>query len=206
MFLILGPTLNLLATFFWESDSQGSTAGTLSALSVACWLIGLLGLYDRLRATAPRYVAVAVPLTVFATLGGISFGVQSVHEALFDVSHARAVELLDQHQFAATTLFWTAGPLFPLVLFALGAVLARLRAAPLPVAALLCLGALAFPLSRITREASIAHVADLLLLLPFLYLGVRALRERARPTSPAVDGDVAAQPPAPVAGGGGRAG
>lgn len=201
MFLILGPTLNLLATFFWQSETQGATAGTLAALSSACWLVGLLGLYDRLRTGAPRYVAVAVPLTVFATLGGISFSVQSIHEELFGVSHARAVELLDQQPFAATTLFWTAGPLFPLVLFALGAALAWLRAAPLPVGVLLCLGALAFPLSRITREVSIAHVADLLLLLPFVYLGVRGLRDRVRSTPPAADDAVAAQQSrAPVTG------
>ena len=176
MFLILGPVLNLIAGFFWESDRQGVTAGTLVALSCACWLIGLIGLYDRLRNTAPRYVAVALPATVFATVGGVAFGVQSIHEGLFDASHATTIELLNAHPFAAWTLYWIGGPLFPLVLFGLGLALARLRAAPLPVGVLLCLGAIAFPLSRVTREASIAHVADLLLLLPFLYLGLRALR------------------------------
>ncbi|MFG3423730.1 hypothetical protein [Micromonospora sp. NPDC047730] len=174
MFLILGATLNLLASFFWEPDSQGVTAGTLVALSCFCWLVGLIGLYDRLRATAPRYVAVALPVTVFAVVGGVAFGVQSIHEGLVDVSHARTVELLNQYPFA-TTLFWIAGPLFPLTLFALGLVLCRTRTAPLPVGVLLCLGAIAFPLSRITREVSIAHVADVLLLLPFLYLGAREL-------------------------------
>ncbi|MBF9127542.1 hypothetical protein I0C86_00805 [Plantactinospora sp. S1510] len=176
MFLILGPVLNLIAGFFWEPDRQGVTAGTLVALSCACWLVGLIGLYDRLRNVAPRYVAVAMPVTVFATVGGVAFGVQSIHEGLFDASHATAVELLNAYPFAAYTLYWIGGPLFPLVLFGLGLMLARLRAAPLPVAVLLCLGAIAFPLSRITREASIAHLADLLLLLPFLYLGLRSRR------------------------------
>ncbi|MFC6021680.1 hypothetical protein ACFP2T_36640 [Plantactinospora solaniradicis] len=175
MFLILGPVLNLIAGFFWESDRQGVTAGTLVALSCACWLVGLIGLYDRLRNIAPRYVAVALPATVFATVGGVAFGVQSIHEGLFDASHATTIELLNAYPFAAWTLYWIGGPLFPLVLFGLGLALARLRAAPLPVGVLLCLGAIAFPLSRITREASIAHVADLLLLLPFLYLGLREL-------------------------------
>ncbi|WP_422773818.1 hypothetical protein ACN28C_13530 [Plantactinospora sp. WMMC1484] len=179
MFLILGPVLNAVASFFWQPDTQGVTAGTLTALSCACWLIGLLALYDQLRAEAPRYVAVALPLTVFATVGGVAFGVQSIHEVLFDASHADTIALLDQHPFAAWALYWVAGPLFPLVLFLLGVALLRLRATPLPVGVLLCLGALAFPLSRISREAAVAHVADLLLLLPFLYLGVRALRGRS---------------------------
>ncbi|WP_199853798.1 hypothetical protein [Plantactinospora sp. BB1] len=187
MFLLLGPLLNFVSGFFWEPDSQGITGGTLAALACACWLVGLIGLYDRLRAAAPRYVAVAMPLTVFAAVGGVAFGVQSIHEGLFDASHASTIELLDQHPLAAWSLYWIAGPLFPLALFALGVALLKLRAAPVPVGVLLCLGALAFPLSRITREPMIAHVADLLLLLPFLYLGVRALTGADRPerSSPA---------------------
>jgi hypothetical protein len=176
MFLILGPALNFLAGFFWEDDRQGITAGTLLALSCACWLIGLLGVYDQMRAVAPRYVSVAVPVAVFAVLGGIAFSIQSVHEGLFDVSHADAVERLVEYPFAANALYWIPGPLFPATLFALGFMLIRLRATPLPVGLLMCLGAIAFPLSRITREVSIAHVADLLLLLPFLYLGIRGIR------------------------------
>ncbi|WP_199736596.1 hypothetical protein [Micromonospora sp. HM5-17] len=176
MFLILGPVLNLLATLFWKSDTQGATAGTLIAISSACWLIGLIGLFDRLRGTAPRYVAAALPVAVFATVGGVSFGVQAIHETLFATTHAHAVDLLNQYPFPAMTLFWTAGPLFPATFFALGLVLTWRRAAPLPVGILLCLGAIAFPLSRITREVSIALAADILLVLPFLYLGIRGLR------------------------------
>ncbi|SIQ13696.1 hypothetical protein [Micromonospora avicenniae] len=191
MFLILGSTLNLLASFFWGPDSQGVTAGTLVALSCFCWLVGLIGLYDRLRATAPRYVAVALPVTVFATVGGVAFGVQSIHEGLFDVSHAQTIDLLNQYPFA-TTLFWIAGPLFPLTLFALGVALGWTRTAPPAVGVLLCLGAIAFPMSRITREVSIAHVADVLLLLPFLYLGARGLWGRSRKSASSAAGDVPA--------------
>ncbi|MFY1687152.1 hypothetical protein [Plantactinospora sp. WMMB782] len=196
MFLILGPLLNLASGFFWEPDRQGVTAGTLVALSCTCWLIGLIGLYGRLRVVAPRYTAVAMPVTVFASVGGVAFGVQSIHEGLFDASHATTIELLDQHPFAAWSLYWIPGPLFPLVVFGLGVLLLRLRAAPLPVGVLLCLGALAFPLSRITREVTIAHLADLLLLLPFLYLGVRALTGRSgSPTGRSAEADREATAP-----------
>jgi hypothetical protein len=174
MFLILGPVLNLLAGFFWEDGRQGITAGTLVVLSTGCWLIGLIKLYERLRDTVPRFVAIALPVAVFGAVGGIAFGIQSIHEGLFDVSHATAIERLNEHPFAAN-LYWIAGPLFPLTLFALGLVLAKVRAAPVAIGLLISLGAIAFPLSRITRDASIAHLADVLLLLPFLYLGVRGL-------------------------------
>ena len=175
MFLILGPALNLLAGFFWQNDTQGVTAGTLIVLSSGCWLIGLIGLFERLRPTAARYVAVALPVTVFGAVGGVAYGVQSIHEGLFAVSHADAVERLGEHPFAAFAVYWTCGPLFPASLFVLGLVMAKVRAAPLPVALMVSVGAVVFPLSRVTREASIAHLADLFLLLPFLYLGVRSI-------------------------------
>ncbi|MFY1672495.1 hypothetical protein ACN27G_21415 [Plantactinospora sp. WMMB334] len=92
--------------------SRWAVAGT-GRRAVDVGIVALTG-----AVTAYR-MAVALPLTVFATVGGVAVGV------------------------------------------------------------LLCLGALAFPLSRISREAAVAHVADLLLLLPFLYLGVRALRGRS---------------------------
>ncbi|MFG2050029.1 hypothetical protein ACGFIW_21690 [Micromonospora sp. NPDC048935] len=177
MFLILGPALNLLAGFFWQNDTQGVTAGTIIVLSTACWLIGLIGLFERLRPRTPKYVAVGLPVTVFGAIGGVAYGVQSIHEGLFAVSHADAVERLGEHPFAAFAVYWTCGPLFPLSLFVLGIVLARVRVAPLPVGIMVSVGAVVFPLSRVTREASVAHLADLFLLLPFLYLGLRSMSQ-----------------------------
>ncbi|MEV4756905.1 hypothetical protein AB0J86_17580 [Micromonospora sp. NPDC049559] len=199
MFLILGPALNLVAGFFWEDDRQGLVSGTLLALSIGAWLVGLAGIYERLRPAAPRYVAVALPLTVFACVGGLAFAIQSVQEVVFDVSHAVAVERLQEHPFAAYPLYWILGPAFPIALFLLGLAVWRLRAAPAWVGLLIALGALAFPLSRITRDANIAHVADVLLLVPFVYLGLRSLR-RSRPPSGASSGPSsgAESRPAPI--------
>ena len=182
MFLILGPVLNLVAGFFWQDGRQGATAGTLIALSTGCWVIGLFGVHQRLRPRAPRLVAATVVLTVFGAVGAVAFAVQAIHEEIFHISHAEAVDRLNEYPIAAD-LYWLCGPLFPLCLAALGLILWRLRAAPLPVYALLIVGSAAFPVSRITRQASIAHVADLLLLIPFLYLGVQQLR--ASRTAPA---------------------
>ncbi|MEU4676524.1 hypothetical protein [Micromonospora sp. NPDC023737] len=49
-------------------------------------------------------------------------------------------------------------------------------------------------MSRINREVSIAHVADVLLLLPFLYLGARewGLWGRSRKSAPSAPGDLPA--------------
>ncbi|MEV4822013.1 hypothetical protein [Micromonospora sp. NPDC049274] len=188
--------MNLLAGFFWQNDTQGVTAGTIIVLSNACWLIGLIGLFERLRPTTPRYVAIGLPVTVFGAIGGVAYGVQSIHEGLFAVSHADAVERLGEHPFAAYAVYWTCGPLFPISLFVLGLVLAKVRVAPLPVGIMVSLGAIVFPLSRITREASIAHLADLFLLLPFLYLGLRSLSQSRVVRGPQRDGADAGRRPA----------
>jgi drug/metabolite transporter (DMT)-like permease len=175
MSLILGPALNLIAGFFWHDGSQGVTGGTLTALSIGCWLLGLIGLYERLRPRSPRYVAVALGISVFGAVGGVAFAVQAIYEQVLGVAHAVAIDRLNEYPLASTSLFWICGPLFPTALAAFGVLLFRLRTAPALVSVLIVLGAAAFPLSRITRQASIAHVADLLLLLPFLYLGVQQL-------------------------------
>ncbi|BAL89451.1 hypothetical protein AMIS_42310 [Actinoplanes missouriensis 431] len=173
IFLILGPALNGAATFFWQPGTQGATGGTLSGLGSAFWLIGLLGVYRQLP---ERHTRALIPLAVLGTAGGIAFSVQAIHEQMFGISHATAVAMLDEYPFAANTLYWFCGPLFPFSLAALGILLWRERAVPVPTAVLMVLGAAAFPLSRMSREVSIAHLADLLLLLPFLMIGVRGLR------------------------------
>ncbi|MEV6301496.1 hypothetical protein AB0M02_18950 [Actinoplanes sp. NPDC051861] len=173
MFLILGPALNLAGSFFWKGDGPDTTGATLVAVGLACWLIGLIPLYQGLPS---RWGRTMLPLTVFGVTGGLAFSVQAIYEVVFDVSHARAVELLNAYPIPANVLYWICGPLFPLAMALLGVALLRLRAAPVPVGLLLVLGAVAFPLSRITRELVLIHAADLLLLLPFLYLGVKALR------------------------------
>jgi hypothetical protein len=170
IFLILGPALNGAATFFWKPDTQGAVAGALSGVATGLWLIGILALCRRLP---HRYERTLVPLAVGGTVGGVAFSVQAVHEEMFGISHATAVEMLNGYPPAANALFWICGPLFPLTVAVLGVVLWRARAVPVPVSVLLVIAALAFPLSRMSREITVAHVADLLMLLPFGWLAVR---------------------------------
>ncbi|MEU4427222.1 hypothetical protein AB0F81_41915 [Actinoplanes sp. NPDC024001] len=196
MFLILGPALNLAGGFFWTGDGPDATGATLISVGLGCWLIGLIGLYQGLRPRAPRHVPALLPLTVFGVIGGVAFSVQSLHEEIFGVSHERAIELLNAYPLPANVLYWLCGPLFPVSLMLLGAVLLKARAAPVPVVLLVLAGGLLFPLSRITRVEILIHAADLVLLLPFVYLGVRA-RDRLRPAvapGPGRPSEIAGQP------------
>ena len=173
--MILGPALQATGTFFWRDGVQGISAAAIGIVSMLAWLVGLIAVFRSIEVRVPRYAAVGLPVAIYGALAGVAFGVQGMDEELFGVSHGEAVRLLEAHPLAAAVVFWLAGPAFPVSLFALGVVLARIRVVPVPVGVLICLGAVAFPMSRISREPAIAHLADLLLLLPFLYLGARMI-------------------------------
>ena len=76
------------------------------------------------------------------------------------------------------TFFWP-GPLFPLSLLILGAMLIRTKSIPLWAGLLICLAAIAFPVSRIPRIPLVAHAADVLMLVPLAYTGWGFLKSRA---------------------------
>ncbi|MGI5238538.1 hypothetical protein [Dactylosporangium sp. CA-139066] len=187
--LVAAPTIQALSTYFWNDGYQGVNTGTLLILATVCWIVGLTAVFRSIEDRVPRYTAIAHPLAMYGCVGGAAFAVQGMQEELFNADHVEAVRLLGEHPSAAFLAFWVAGVLFPTSVFVLGAVLTRIRAVPVPVGLLTCAGALAFPLSRIPREPGLAYVADLLLLLPFAYLGIRlaaqALGTRARqPATP----------------------
>ncbi|MER7004528.1 hypothetical protein ABT297_15970 [Dactylosporangium sp. NPDC000555] len=171
--LVAAPIFQGLSSYFWKDGFQGVNTGTLIILATVCWIVGLTAVFRSIEDRVPRYTALAHPLAMYGCVGGATFGIQGMQEELFNVSHAEAVRLLGEHPSAAFLAFWIAGVLFPTSVFVLGAVLIRIRAVPLAVGLLTCAGAVAFPLSRIPRVPAVAYAADLLLLLPFAYLGIR---------------------------------
>lgn len=190
--LIVAPAVQALSTFFWNGHRQGITAGALIVIATVCWIVGVVAVFRLIEPRVPRFAAIGLPAAIYGCVGGTAFGVQGMNEELFNVSHAEAVRLLNEHPLAAIVGFWIAGPLFPTSMFVLGLVLARIRAVPVATGLLISAGAIAFPLSRIPREVVIAHLADLILLISFAHLGVLLaagkihlpLRDRPRtPTS-----------------------
>ncbi|MCO6006735.1 hypothetical protein NE236_17255 [Actinoallomurus purpureus] len=179
--LIMGPAIQGLSTFYWSDRHQGITAGALIVVATICWIVGLVAVYRLIEQRVPRYAALALPVAVYGCVGGASFGLQGMHEELFNVSHAQAVRLLHEHPAAAYVAFWFAGTAFPISVFVLGVVLTWIRAVPVPISVLIAVSAIAFPLSRIPREIAIAHIADLALLVPFAYLGARMAMGGLRP-------------------------
>jgi hypothetical protein len=165
--LVLGPVGSAVATYYWTDGRYGATGGTVLVLAMVVWAYGLIGLLEVVRPSAPRYAAVALPVFLYGIMGGAAFGFQGVFEDVFDRSADASLDALAAHPFAANALLWIAGPVMPLSLLILGVVLGRARLVPLWTAALLCAGALAFPLSRVPRVDLIAYVADGLLVAAF---------------------------------------
>jgi hypothetical protein len=178
--LIVAPAVQALSTFFWDGHRQGLTTGALIVVATVCWITGIAAVFRLIEPRVPRYAAIGLPLAVYGFVGGAAFGVQGMNEELLGVSHDHAVRLLNEHPLAAFAAFWIAGPLFPVSLFVLGLVLARIRATPVATGLLISAGAVVFPLSRVPRAVVVAHLADLLLLVAFAHLGLLLATGRLR--------------------------
>lgn len=179
--LVMAPLLQAVSTFFWRDGRYGTVTSTLVGLALVFWIVGQLGLFELLRPAMPRWAAVGTVMAAYGCVGGVAFSVQGVFEEALALSGEESLRLLNEHPLAANLLWWLPGPLFPLTLLALGATLARTRIVPLAAGVLVCCGAAAFPLSRITREPLLAHLADALLLAAFGYVAWLLARQAARP-------------------------
>lgn len=175
--LAAGPLLTGVSTFFWEDGKYGATGGTLLALAIVPWIHGLFSVFAALRPRMPRYSTFGLLVMLYGALGGAAFGYRDFFEAVFHVtSNDASLDALAEYSMQANLLLFWAGPLFPLSMIVLAAVLMRTRLVPIWAGAILLAGGLGFPLSRIPRDPWIAHLVDVLLLIPFAYLGWRLWR------------------------------
>ncbi|MDQ3844357.1 MAG: hypothetical protein M3342_10130 [Bacteroidota bacterium] len=178
--LIIAPFLFGLSTFFWQGGEYGVTSATLIILSLFFWIPAWMGLFDILKEKRPRYAVWGLWVAVYGCISGVCFAFLGYLTSIFHIPHKTYIEELSQYPLSSQVLLFASGPLFPSSLLILGIVLLRTRLVPLPVGLLLCLAAIAFPLSRIGRVEWMAHIADLLLLIPCFYLGLKIIqRERA---------------------------
>jgi hypothetical protein len=175
--LVLGPLLLAASTFFWEGGRYGVTGGVLVALSGIAWVYGLIGIWERLHPRLPVAAALGLVLTLLGTFGGIAFGLQGFFEGAFGLSAAESLAAVGEHPVASWLVLWGPGPLFPLSLVLLGAVLLWTRLVPRSLAVALLIAGAAFPLSRISRLDLLAHTIDALLLVASAWLATRLLRE-----------------------------
>ena len=171
--LIVAPALMVASTFFWTNGEYSVPCATLLILSIFFWIPAFSGLFGLTKNTMPRYSVYGLWVAVFGCISGVCFAFLGYLTSIFEISHQQYLAKLSLYPFSSQLLLFGSGPLFPLSVFVLGIVLARSGAVPAWQAILFSLAGIAFPLSRITRIQSIAHVADLFFLVPSAFIAMQ---------------------------------
>lgn len=165
--LFSGQGLFALTTFFWKENGRYTiTCSTLMEIAMLFWAIGLIGLFEVVKQKMPIYARIGLLYAMYGVFGGVAFAFESVYSEIFNLSDKIGVEAQKLYPIPMNIMLFWSGPAFPLSLLILGIVYIRTKSFPWWVGVVLALGAVAFPLSRIFRTEWIAHVADVLLLLP----------------------------------------
>jgi hypothetical protein len=180
--LILAPALFAASTFFWRTSGRveyGAIGGTIITIATVFWIPAFIGLFDLLKQSMPRYATWGLLIAIYGCIGGAAFGLEGLFAEAFRIPHDVRREAWAQFPTTFNLTFFWPGPLFPLSLLILGAMLIRTRSIPLWAGLLICLAAIAFPVSRIPRIALAAHAADVLMLIPLASTGWGFLKSRA---------------------------
>jgi hypothetical protein len=172
--LILAPLLYAVSGFFWINGGQYSvTCGVFIITGSFFWIFAFEGLFDLFRDKSQAYTVWGKVIAIYGcACGGICFGLQGMFAEMFNISHTAMLQALARYPVASNLLFWAAGPAFPLSILVLGIMLWVKRLVPWWCGILFALGGLLFPVSRILRIENIAHLVDLLMLIPAWYIAI----------------------------------
>ena len=176
--LIAGALLMAPITFFEYTEGMLFGAGAIGLLVYALLIPGLLGIARLLRQPAPRLSVVAGLMATFGCVSGATFQTAILHEwaaraaGTPEATVAAIMEVTEGRVFPVLVIL---GILFPISLLTLSVGLFRTGVAPTWVAALLGIGAIAFPVGHIGSLQLVQHLAETLLLIPMIWIGLRYL-------------------------------
>jgi len=131
------------------------------------WSVGFVGLFSMFRENNPWYARLGLLYAFYGVLGGIAFGFEGLFSQLFGVEKA-GVDAFERFPLQLNLVLFWAGPAFPLSLLVLGVMIMVRKVQPWWIGLFMCIGAVAFPVSRIMRIAWVGHAADLILLVPLV--------------------------------------
>jgi len=185
--LIAGALLWVPTTQF-EYSSKGMLfwAGVLGLVVYIVLVPGLLGIARLFRQPSPRLSVVAGLLATTGCVGAASFQTALLHEwaartaGTPEAMMAAIMEVTEGRVFPILVIF---GIQIPIVFLALSIGLFRTHTAPAWVAALLGIGAVLWPIGHIGRILLVSHIAETLVGVSLIWLGLRFLRG-----APAQDG------------------
>ena len=176
--LIVGALLWAPATQF-EYSGGLFWAGVFGLVIYILFVPGLLGIARLLRQPSPRLSVVVGLLIAAGCVGGASFHTALLHEwaartaGTPEAMMAAIMEVTEGRVFPVLVIFSIQ---FPISLLTLSVGLFRSRTAPTWVAVLLAIGAVVFPVGHIGTIQLVSHLAEVILLVPLVWLGLRLLR------------------------------
>lgn len=176
--LIAGALLMAPTTYFEYSEETIFAAGVLGLIVYAILIPGLLGIAQLLRQRAPRLSVVAGLIATLGCVAGATFQTALLHEwaareaGASEAMMAAIIDVTEERVFPVLVIF---SILFPISLLTLGIGLLKADVVPTWVAALLVIGAILFPIGHIGTMQLITHLAESLLLIPMVWIGLRFL-------------------------------
>jgi len=175
--LIVAPVLFAASTFFWQNGEYGVEAGILIIFSMFFWIPALTGLFSLIKNEMPRYAVWGLWIAVFGCISGVCFAFLGYLATIFNISHDQYLNLLSHYPITSQILLFGSGPLFPLSILVLGITLMLNGSVPVWIGILFCLAAIVFPLSRIPRVEWMAHIADMVMVVPSVAIARQILRK-----------------------------
>lgn len=177
--LIAGALLWAPTTYFEYSEGMLFLPGVLGLVIYILFIPGLLGIAWLLRQPAPRLSVVVGLLVAAGGVASASFQTALLHEwaartaGTPEAMMAAIMEVTEGRVFPVLVIFSIQ---FPISLLTLSVGLFRTRTAPTWVAVLLAIGAVVFPVGHIGSIQLVQHLAEVILLVPLVWLGLRFLR------------------------------
>jgi len=171
--LFLAPLIFSLSTFYWKNGEYGVTGGTILFLASVFWIFAFIGLFSLIKNRMPNYALWGLLIAIFSCFIGANFGFVGVYAEVFNIDHETYIREFAKYPVSSNILLFATGPLFPLSMLILAINLWRTRIVAGWICVLLCIGAIVFPLSRISRIPILGHAADLFLLVPLFFISVK---------------------------------
>lgn len=178
VFLIAGSLLMAASTFLEFADGMLFSAGFIGMLAYLCLIPATLGIARLFRQSAPRLSVFGGLLTTIGCVGGTTFETAILHEwaertaGTPEATLLAITEVVEGRLFPILVLF---GIQFPISLLVLSVGLFRTGAVPRWAPVLLGSGAVLYPLGHIGSIEPVMHLADLLLVVPMTWIGLRYL-------------------------------
>lgn len=192
--VFLAPVLVAASTIAYMMEggmNRGQWGGVLQFYAWGVVAIAVVGLVGPLRERLPRTAALLLATGILAGVFGASYGIDSIWATV-----TGQPQLVDQEVTAGLVAMGPGGLVLPITLIGLGVAYARTGLVAAPVASLLALAGVLFPLGRAANLLPVAMATDVVLLVALVTIGRSVLSRppaRVPGQAPSVGSSHAAQ-------------